>query len=102
MRFACLGGLLIGLEDLERRKAARKAGHLTGPDGKEQVDEVVAVRRRTRGRVEEEVVVAFAEVMEAYPLPLINQPVDAEGAKSDWESEFTQGSSGKSKSKLVS
>lgn len=30
---------------------------------------MVAVRRRAGGRVEEEVIVALAEVMEAYPLP---------------------------------
>ena len=88
-RFSCLGGLLIGLEDLERAKAARKAGHTTDPDGKQDVDEVVTARRRTRGRVEEEVIMALAEVMEEYPLPpndlLVNGRLGLE-----WELEFVQ------------
>ena len=94
MRFACLGGLLVGLEDLERQKAARRAGHAADTDGKGEVDEVVAVRRRTRGRVEEEVIVALAEVMEMYPLPLSDQSTNNGGSKSDWESEFSQNVSG--------
>ena len=57
-----MGGLLIGPEDLERQKAGRKAGRVTDMDGKGEVDEVVAVRRCTRGNVEE-VIVALAEVM---------------------------------------
>jgi len=93
-RFACLGGLLTGLEDLERQKAARKAGYVTDTDGKREVDEVVAVRRRTRGKVEEEVIVALAEVMEADPLPLSDRFVSDGGQRSDWESEFAQSASG--------
>ena len=101
VRFACLGGLLVGLEDLEKQKAAQKAGHVTDPDGKGGADEVVAVRRRTRGKVEEEVIVALAEVMEAYPLPSSDQFTNDGGKRSDWESEFTRsasGTSGRSKS----
>lgn len=94
VRFACLGGLLVGLEDLERQKAARKAGLETNTNEKGETDEVVAVRRYTRGRVEEEVVVALAEVMEAYPLPSSDQSTDHGGLKSDWESEFAQNTSG--------
>jgi hypothetical protein len=101
VRFACLGGLLIGLEDLERQWAARKAGHVTGTDGNGEADEVVAVRRRTRGKVEEEVIVALAEVMEAYPLPFSDQSMNNRGRRSDWELEFAQnvpGMTGRSKS----
>ena len=87
VRFACLGGLLVGLEDLERQEAARKAGYVTNGDGKGEVDEVVVARRRTRGKVEEEVVIALAEVMEAYPLPL-NRFANEGGQGPDWESEF--------------
>ena len=90
VRFSCLGGLLIGLEDLERQKAARKAGYATDPDGKREADEVVAVRRRTRGKVEEEVIVALAEVMEAYPLPLSNQFTNDDKLRLEWELEFAQ------------
>ena len=100
VRFACLGGLLAGLEDLERQNAARKAGHVTKPDGKGGVDEVVAVRRRTRGKVEEEVIMALAEVMEVYPLPSSGQFTNDGDRRSDWESEFAQnvpGTSGRSK-----
>ena len=93
-RFACLGGLLVGLEDIERQRAVQKAGHVTGTDGKGELDQVVAVRRRTRGRVEEEVIVALAEVMEAYPLPFVDQSVNDGGPKSDWELEFAQNISG--------
>jgi len=89
VRFSCLGGLLVGLEDLEKQKAARKAGHVTNPDGKREVDKVVAVTRRTRGKVEEEVIVVLAEVMEAYPLPLSDQLTDGR-SRLDWESEFVQ------------
>jgi len=89
-RFSCLGGLLAGLEDLERQKAARKAGHTTDPDGKREVDEVVAVRRRTRGKVEEEVIVALAEVMEAYLLPLSDQLANGGRSGLEWELEFVQ------------
>lgn len=102
MRFACLGGLLVGLEDLERQKAARKAGRVTDTDGKEEVEDVT-VRRRTRGKVEEEVIVALAEVMEAYPLPLNDQYGNDGGQRSGWESEFahiTPGTTGKSESIL--
>lgn len=91
VRFASLGGLLVGLEDLEKQKVARKAGHAADTDGK---GEVVAVRRQTRRQVEEEAIVALAEVMEAYPLPLSHQPTNNGGPKSDWESEFTQNFSG--------
>jgi len=94
VRFACLGGLLAGLEDLERQKAARNAGHVIGTDGKREVNEVVAVRRRTRGKVEEEVIVALAEVMEAYPLPLSDHFANDGGQRLDWESEFVQSASG--------
>jgi hypothetical protein len=94
VRFACLGGLLVGLADLERQKAARKAGQATGTDGKGEVGEVVAVRRYTRGRVEEEVIVALAEVMEAYPLPSSDHSTNNGGPKSDWELEFAQNTSG--------
>lgn len=94
MRFACLGGLLVGLEDLERQKAARKTGHATDADGKGEVDEVVPVRQKRRRQVEEEVIVALAEVMEAYPLPLSDQSTNNGGPKSDWESEFAQNISG--------
>jgi hypothetical protein len=94
VRFTCLGGLLIGLDDLERQRAARKAGHVTGSDGKGEVDEVVAVRRRTRGKVEEEVIVALAEVMEAYPLPFPDQSMNTVGQRSDWELEFARNFSG--------
>jgi hypothetical protein len=91
VRFACLGGLLTGLEDLERQKASRKAGHMTDTDGGR---EIVTVRRRTRGKVEEEVIVALAEVMEAYPLPLIDQSTNEDGPESDWGSEFSRNTSG--------
>lgn len=94
MRFACLGGLLAGLEDLDKQKAARKAGHVIDTDGKGEVDEVVAVGRRTRGKVEEEVIVALAEVMETYPLPLNDRFADDGQQRSDWESEFTHSTSG--------
>ena len=103
VRFACLGGLLVGLEDLERQKAARKAGRVTDTDGKGEVDEVVAVRRRTRGKVEEEVIVALAEVMEAYPLPLNDRYANKGAKRSDWESEFahiTPGTTSRSESIL--
>lgn len=103
VRFACLGGLLVGLEDLERQKATRKAGSVADTDGKEEVEEGVAVRRRTRGKVEEEVIVALAEVMEAYPLPLNDQYGNDSGRRSGWESEFahiTPGTTGKSESIL--
>ena len=93
VRFSCLGGLLIGLEDLERQKTARKAGHTIDPDGKREVDEVVAVRRRTRGNVEEEVIVALAEVMERYPLPLSDQLADGGRSRLEWELEFVQSAS---------
>jgi hypothetical protein len=101
--FACLGGLLVGLEDLEKQKAAQKAGRMTDTDGKGEVDEVVAVRRRTRGKVEEEVIVALAEVMEAYPLPLNDRYANEGGQRSAWESEFAHiapGTAGRSKSIL--
>jgi hypothetical protein len=65
---------------------------------------VVAVRRRTRGKVEEEVIVALAEVMEAYPLPLNDRYANDGGQRSDWESEFahiTPGTAGRSKSILA-
>ena len=94
VRFTCLGGLLLGLEDLDRRKAARKAGHVIDTDGTGEVDEVVAVRRRTRGKVEEEVIVALAEVMETYPLPLGDHFMNDGRQRSDWESEFTHNTSG--------
>lgn len=94
MRFACLGGLLVGLEDLERQKAARKAGHVTDTDEKGRVDEVVVVRRRTRRKVEEEVIVALAEVMETYPLPLNDRYANEGRQRLDWESEFARGASG--------
>ena len=103
VRFACLGGLLVGLEDLERQKAARKAGRVTDTDGKGEAEDDVAVRRRTRGKVEEEVIVALAEVMEAYPLPLNDQYANDGGQRSGWESEFahiTPGTTGKSESTL--
>ena len=92
-RFSCLGGLLIGLEDLEREKAARKAGHTTDPEGKQDVDEVVTARRRTRRKVEEEVIMALAEVMEEYPLPLNDQPTNGSRPGLEWELEFVQGAS---------
>ena len=63
--FFCFGGLLVGPEDLERQKAAWKAGRVTDTYGKGEADEVVAVRRRPRGQVEE-AIVALAEVMEEY------------------------------------
>ena len=94
VRFACLSGLLVGLEDLERQKAAQKAGHVIDPDGKRGTDETVAVRRRTRGKVEEEVIVTLAEVMEAYPLPSSDQLVNGGEQRSDWESEFARNVSG--------
>ncbi|KAF9649000.1 hypothetical protein BDM02DRAFT_3095428 [Thelephora ganbajun] len=94
VRFACLGGLLMGLEDLERQKAARKAGNMADTDEKREVDETVAVGRRTRGKVEEEVIVALAEVMETHPLPSSNKSANDSGPRSDWESEFTQSVSG--------
>ena len=94
VRFACLGGLLVGLEDLERQKAARNAGHVTDADGKDEVDEVVVVRRRTRGKVEEEAVIALAEAMEAYPLQLNDRFTSEGGQRSDWESEFAHSTSG--------
>ena len=93
-RFACLGGLLVGLEDLGRQMAARKAGRVTGPDGKGEFDEVVAVRRRTRGKVEEEVIIALAEVMEMYPSLAIGTSLEDGGARLDWESEFAQSAPG--------
>ena len=93
-RFACLGGLVIGLEDLERQRAAREAGHTTDVDGKGEVDEVVVVRRRSRGQVEDETIVALAEVMGAYPLPSSIQPTDDGVSSSGWESEFAQNISG--------
>jgi hypothetical protein len=101
VRFACMGGLLVGLEDLKKQKAAWEAGDATGPDRKGEVGEVVTVRRRTRGRVEEEVIIALAEVMEAYPLPLGDQFADEDGPGSDWESEFSQNASGPGRSKSV-
>ena len=94
VRFACFGGLLIGLEELERQKTAREAGRTTDADGRGEVDEVVAVRRRARAQVEEEIIVALAEVMEAYPLPLSDQSTSNGRLGSDWESEFAQNSSG--------
>ena len=100
VRFVCLGGLLVGLEDLERQKAARKTGYVTDPDGKREVDEDVAVRSRTRAKVEEEVIVALAEVMEEYPQPLSDQLANGDRQKPDWESEFAQnafGETGKGK-----
>jgi hypothetical protein len=99
VRFACMGGLLVGIEYLTRQKAAREAVHATDPNGKVEVDEVVAVRRRTRGKVEEEVIVALAEVMEEYPLPLGDPFVNDDGPRSDWESEFSQSVSGSGGSK---
>ena len=42
MGIVCLGGLLIGLEDLERQKADRKAVRVIDMDGEGEVDEVVA------------------------------------------------------------
>lgn len=93
-RFACLGGLIIGLEDLERQRDAREAGHTTDVDGKGEVDEVVVVRRRSRGQVEDETIVALAEVMGAYPLPSSIQPTDDGVSSSGWESEFAQNISG--------
>ena len=60
-----MGGLLIGPEDLKGQKADQKAGRVINMDGKGEADEVVAVRRHTRGKVEE-VIVALAEVMEEY------------------------------------
>lgn len=102
VRFVCLGGLLVGLEDLERQKAAQKVGHASHTGGEKEVDEVVAVRRHTRGKVEEEVVVAFAEIMEAYPLPLSNQSINNGGPRLDWESEFAQNNSSMAgRSKLI-
>ena len=98
VRFACLGGLLVGLEDLERQKAAQKAGHVTDTDGKGEADGVISARRRTRGKVEEEVVVALAEVMEMYPLPLNDRYTNEGGQRSNWESEFAPGTTGGSKS----
>ena len=94
MRFSCLGGLLIGLEDLERQKAARKAGYATDPDGKREVDEVFAVRRRTREKVEVEIIMALAEVMEAYPLPTSDRFANDVKPRLEWELEFVQGASG--------
>lgn len=94
VRFACFGGLLIGLEELERQKTAREAGRTTDADRRGEVDEVVAVRRRARAQVEEEIIVALAEVMEAYPLPLSDQSTSNGRLGSDWESEFAQNSSG--------
>ena len=67
---------------------------MTDVDGKKDAEEVVAVRRRTRGKVEEEVIVALAEVMEEYSLPLRGQSKNDGGPKSDWESEFAQDTSG--------
>jgi hypothetical protein len=93
VRFACLGGLLVGLEDLERQKAAREAGHVTDADGKDEVGEVVVVRRRTRGKVEEEAVIALAEAMEAYPLPLSDRFANEGEQRLDWESEFAHSTS---------
>ena len=98
VRFACLGGLLVGLEDLERQKTVRKAE----PNGSQALDETVSVGRHTRGRVEEEVIVALAEVMETYPLPLDDQLAKG-GPRLDWESEFVQNASratGRSKPSL--
>jgi len=86
--FLVWAGSSPGLEDLERQKAARKAGHTTDTAGKREVDEVIAVRRRTRGKVEEEVVVALAEVMETYPLPLSDQLANGGRSGLEWESEF--------------
>ena len=94
MRFACLGGLLVGLEDLDKQKAARKAGHVIDTDGKGEVDEIVSVRRRARGKVEEEVIVALAEVMEVYPLPMSDRFTNFDRKRSDWESEFAHNTSG--------
>ena len=94
VRFACLGGLLVGLEDLEKQKAARNAGLVTNADGKGEVDEVVVVRRRTRGKVEEEAVITLAEVMEAYPLPINDRFANEGEQRSDWESDFVHSTSG--------
>jgi len=90
VRFSCLGGLLAGLEDLERQRAARRAGHTTDPDGKGGVDEVVTARHHTRGKVEEEVIMALAEVMEDYPLPLSDQLTNGGTSRLEWELEFVQ------------
>ena len=88
-----MGGLLIGLEDLEKQKVARRAGHTTDPDGKREVDEVVTSRRRTRGKVEEEVIMALAEVMEEYSLPLSDQLANGSRSRLEWELEFVQSTS---------